>query len=49
MEAEIIALGSCCHELLPINALVGEIGVAVGIKKPDDNYPSSSAMHVTIH
>ena len=49
MDAEIIALGSCCHELLPIIALVGEIGVAVGIKKPDDNDPSSSTMHVTIH
>ena len=49
MEAEIIALGSCCHELLPITALDDEIGVAVRIKKPDDDDPSSSTMHVTIH
>jgi hypothetical protein len=49
MEAEIIALGSCCRELLPIIALVDEIGIAVGIKKPDDNDSSSSTMHVTIH
>ncbi len=49
MEAEIIALESCCRELLPIIALVDEIGIAVGIKKPDDNNSSSSTMHVTIH
>ena len=49
MEAEIIALGSCCRELLPIIALVDEIGIAVGIKKPDDKDSSSSTMHVTIH
>jgi hypothetical protein len=49
MEAEIIALGSCCRELLPIIALVDEISIAVGIKKPDDNDSSSSTMHVTIH
>ena len=47
MEAEIIALGSCCCELLPIIALLDEIGVAVGIKKPNDEDPSSST--VTIH
>ncbi len=49
VEAEIIALGSCCRKLLPIIALVDEIGVAVEIKKPNDNNPSSSTMHVTIH
>ncbi len=49
MEAEIIALGSCCRKLLPIIALVDEIGIAIGIKKPDDNDSSSSTMHVTIH
>jgi hypothetical protein len=49
MEAEIIALGSCCRELLPIIALVDKIGIAVGIKTPDDDNPSSSTMHVTIH
>ena len=42
-------MGSFCHKLLPIIALVDEIGVAVGIKKPDDDDPSSSTMHVTIH
>jgi hypothetical protein len=40
MEAEIIALGSCCRELLPIIALVDKIGVAVGYKKPNDDDPS---------
>ena len=49
MEAEIIALGSCCCELLPNISLVVDIGVAVGIKKPDDNDSDSSTMHVTIH
>ena len=34
MEAEIIALGSCCRELLPIIALVDEIGVALDIRNP---------------
>jgi hypothetical protein len=49
MEAEIIALGSCCHELLPIIAFIDKIGVAVSIKKPDDKDPGSSTMHITIH
>ncbi len=49
MEAEIIALGSFCRELLPIISLFDDIGVAVGIKKPDDNYSNFSTMHVTIH
>ncbi len=49
MEAEIIALGSCCRELLSIIALIDEIGIAVGIKKPDDDDSCSSTMHVTIH
>ena len=48
MEAKIIALGSCCPDLLPIIGLVDEIGAAVGMKDPDDN-TSSSVMHVTIH
>jgi hypothetical protein len=49
MEAEIIALGSCCRKLLPIIALVDKIGIAVRIMKHDDNNSSSSTMHVTIH
>jgi hypothetical protein len=49
MEAEVIALGSCCPEFLPIIGLVNKIGVAIGIKKPDDDESSSSTMHVTIH
>jgi hypothetical protein len=49
MEAVIIALGSCCRELLPIIALIDKIGIAVGIKKPDDDDSSSSTMHITIH
>ena len=48
MEAEIIALGSCCRELLPIIALVNEISIAVGIKKPNDNDSNASTMHITI-
>ena len=49
MEAEIIAFGSCCHKLFPIIALVDEIGVAVGIKKPDDDPDADSCiMHITI-
>jgi hypothetical protein len=43
MEAEAIALSSCCRELLPI------IGIVIGIKKPDDDDSDSSTMHVTIH
>jgi hypothetical protein len=49
MEAEIIALGSCCCKLLPIIGLIDEIGVAIGIKDPDDDYANSSTMHITIH
>jgi hypothetical protein len=49
MEAEIIALGSCCGKLLTIIALVDKIGIAVRIKKPDDDNLSSSTIHVTIH
>jgi hypothetical protein len=49
MEGEIIALGICSRELLPIIALIDEIGIAVGIKKPDDDHPGSSTMHITIH
>ena len=49
MEAEVIALSSCCCKLLPIIGLVDKIGIAVGIKKPDDDDFDSSTMHVTIH
>jgi hypothetical protein len=49
MEAEVIALGSCCRDLLPIIALVGKIGIAFGIKKQDNNEANSSTMHITIH
>ncbi len=49
MEAKIIALGSCCHDLLPILSLFDEIGIAIGIKKPSDNNFISSTMHVTTH
>ena len=48
MEAKIIALGSCCRDLLPVIGLVDEIGVAVGMKDPNDN-SASSTKHVTIH
>jgi hypothetical protein len=49
MEAEIIALGSCCCKLLPIIGLVDEIDAAVGIKDPDDDKANSSTMHITIY
>jgi hypothetical protein len=49
MEAEVIALGRCCCDLLPIIALVDEIGIAVGIKKQNDNEANYSTMHITIH
>ncbi len=48
MEAKIITLGSCCCDLLPKIGLVDEIGIAVGMKDPNDN-SASSTMHVTIH
>jgi hypothetical protein len=48
MEAEIIALGSCCRKLLPIIGLIDEIDVAVSIKDPDDDNANSSTMHITI-
>ena len=44
MEAEIVALGSCCKELFPIMDLVKEIGTAVGLA-PDD----TAKMHVKVH
>jgi len=37
------------HDLLPIIALVDKIGIAIGIKKQDDNKANSSTMHITIH
>jgi hypothetical protein len=49
MEAEVIALGSCCRDHLPIIALVDKIGIAVGIKKQDNNKANSCTMHITIH
>jgi hypothetical protein len=49
MEARVIALSSCCHKLLPIIGLVDKIGIAIGIKKPDDGDSDSSTVHVTIH
>jgi hypothetical protein len=48
MEAEVITLGSCCHDLLPIIALIDKIGIAIGIKKQDNNKANSSTMHITI-
>jgi hypothetical protein len=38
MEAKVIALGSCCRDLLPIIALVDDVGIlAIRIKKQDNN------------
>jgi hypothetical protein len=47
MEAEIIAFGNCCHVLFPIIALVDEIGVAIEIKKPDDNPDADSCICIS--
>ena len=44
MEAETIALASCCRELFPIMDQVAEIVNAVGMPDPDN-----PTMHVTIH
>ena len=44
MEAETIALTSCCRELFPIMDQVAEIVNAVGMPDPDN-----PTMHVTIH
>ena len=49
MEAEVIALGSCCRNLLAIIAIIDKIGIAIGIKKQDNNEANSSTMHITIH
>lgn len=44
MEAEVIAMSSCCRELMPIIDMVNEVGTAVGLKSPD-----SPKMHIRIH
>ena len=44
MEAETIALASCCRELFPIMDQVSKIVNAVGMPDPDN-----PTMHVTIH
>ena len=49
MEAEVIALASCCRDLVPIINLVDKIGIAIDIKQPEGDIFDSSTMHVTIH
>ena len=44
MEAEIIALTHCCHELFPVMDIVSESGNAVGLETED-----MVLMHVLIH
>ncbi len=44
MEAEIVALASCCRELFPIIDLVDLIGESVGLSRE-----GSVKMHVSIH
>ena len=44
MQAEVIAMSSCCRELMPIIDMVNEVGMAVGLKSPD-----SPKMHIRIH
>ncbi|KAL7475004.1 hypothetical protein ACHAW6_000935, partial [Cyclotella cf. meneghiniana] len=44
MEAEIIALAHCCHELFPVINIVSEVGSVVGLATKD-----MVSMHVSIH
>ena len=44
MEAEIVALASCCRELFPIIDMVNEIGDAVGLRQSE-----RAKMHIKIH
>ena len=44
MQAEVIALAACCRELIPIVAMVKEVGTAVGLSTSE-----STEMHVCIH
>lgn len=44
MEAEIVALASCCRELFPIIDMVNEIGDAVGLQQSE-----RAKMHIKIH
>ncbi len=44
MEAEVIALASCCNELMPILDMVDEIGQAVGLSPTE-----APKMHILIH
>ena len=44
MEAEVVALLSCCRELFPIIKLVTEVRTAVGLAQGD-----KPKMHITIH
>ena len=43
-EAEVIAMSSCCRELMPILDMVDEVGEAVGLSQSD-----APKMHVCIH
>ena len=42
MEAEVVALAACCHDLIPVIELVAEVGKAVGL---DSNDPPSIKVH----
>ena len=44
MEAEIVALGACCKELMPIIDMVDDISDAVGLSRTE-----APKMHVRIH
>ncbi len=44
MEAEIIALAHCCHELFPVIDVVTELGNVLGLDTKD-----LACMHVSIH
>ena len=44
MEAEVVALATCCRELMPIIDLVDSVGKAVGLGSS-----KGPRMHVIIH
>ena len=44
MHSEVIALSSCCQEIIPIIAMVDEVGAAIGLTQSEN-----SKMHVCIH
>ena len=44
MQSELIALADCCREIIPVIAIVDEVGAAIGLTQS-----KNSKMHVCIH